>query len=64
MEGLYKMLLLCGAGNNSTPLFYCLMAQLMWGSVCFTFGVKNGRECNIFLVLGLEVFRVSKGTLC
>jgi hypothetical protein len=44
--------------------FYCPIAQLTWGSVCLTFGVKNRREWNIFLVLGLEVFRVSKGTLC
>jgi hypothetical protein len=42
MEGVYKTLLLCGVENNLTPLFYCPMAQLMWGSVCFTFGVKTG----------------------
>jgi hypothetical protein len=35
------------------------------GGVCvLLLGLKNWREWNIYLVLGLEVFRVSKETLC
>jgi hypothetical protein len=55
----------CAKKETIQHLFFdCPIAQLMCGSVCFTFGVKKRREWSIFLVLGLEVFRVSKGTLC
>jgi hypothetical protein len=40
------------------------MAKLVWGIVCFTFGVKKPVDVGYLFVLGLEVFRKSKGTLC
>jgi hypothetical protein len=42
--------------------FYCAMARLMWGIVCFTLGLRNLWIENIFSVLGLEVFLIGKGT--
>jgi hypothetical protein len=43
--------------------FYYPMARVMWGIVCVTFGVANPVDGGICLVLGLEVFLISKGTL-
>jgi hypothetical protein len=40
------------------------MAKLVWGIVCFTFGVKKPVDVGYLFVLGLEVLRKSKGTLC
>jgi hypothetical protein len=55
----------CAEQETIQHLFFdCPMVQLMWGSVCFTFGVKKPEGVEHLFVLGLEVFRVSKGTLC
>jgi hypothetical protein len=35
------MLLLYGARNHSTPFIYCPMSKLMWGVICFTFGITK-----------------------
>jgi hypothetical protein len=43
----------------------CCFCAEKHGEVCvLRLGLKNRREWSIFFVLGLEVFRVSKGTLC
>jgi hypothetical protein len=36
----------------------------MWGCVCFAFGVSKPVDVQHLIVLGLEVFRKSKGILC
>jgi hypothetical protein len=39
------MLLLCSAEVNPTFVFFdCPMARLLWGAVCFTFGVKKPKD--------------------
>jgi hypothetical protein len=44
------VLLLYRARNYTTPIFYCPMARLMWGIVCFTFGVA--KQVNVGHLLG------------
>jgi hypothetical protein len=42
----------CAEQETIQHLFFdCPTAQLVWGGVCFTFGVKNRREWNIYLSL-------------
>jgi hypothetical protein len=55
----------CAGQESIRHLFFvCPMAKLVWGIMCFTFGVKKPVDVGYLFVLGLEVFRKSKGTLC
>jgi hypothetical protein len=56
LEGVYKILL-CAEQETIQHLFFdCPIAQLTWGSVCFTFGIKKSEGVEHLFVLGLEVF--------
>jgi hypothetical protein len=43
--------------------FDCPMARLVWGCVAVAFGINKPTSVQHLFVLGLEVFRRSKGTL-